>query len=412
MRALDPLPAVLTLLALPGLIAAPGALTGQQADDEATTRTYYVAAEEVTWDYGPGDRDRLYGLPFDTAMRAPGAPTPEGLRYANAVEGDYAPGNDAVIEGIGDEYRKVLYRGYTDVTFTERVERPPEWKHLGFLGPLLRAEVGDTIKVVFKNEADRPYSMHPHGVFYKKHSEGKAYRDGTPKGPEIDDAVPPGETATYVWPVPERAGPGPEDPSSVLWMYHSHVHEDEDIATGLIGPMIVTRRGMAGPDGAPKDVDREFVTLFEVVTEDDSWLFPENIRRYTDLPVDSATAQPGFGFVNDMSSINGYSYANMPVMTMREGERVRWYVFSGTNFIDIHTVHWHGQTVLMNGKRTDMIEIGPMMMAVADMRPDNPGRWLYHCHVDFHFKGGMSALFEVLPKEDGEQTASRATSDR
>jgi FtsP/CotA-like multicopper oxidase with cupredoxin domain len=44
--------------------------------------------------------------------------------------------------------------------------RPAAWTHLGILGPLLRAEVGDTIKVVFRNNAGRPYSMHPHGVFY------------------------------------------------------------------------------------------------------------------------------------------------------------------------------------------------------------------------------------------------------
>ena len=29
----------------------------------------------------------------------------------------------------------------------------------------MHAEVGDTIKVVFKNDAHIPYSMHPHGVF-------------------------------------------------------------------------------------------------------------------------------------------------------------------------------------------------------------------------------------------------------
>lgn len=389
-------------------LAAADDLAAQEADDDTETHVYYVAAERVTWDYAPSERDQVNGARFDTtAPQLPGKPTDDLHRYANAVKDNYAPGEAEGLEGIGHVYEKVLYREYTDSTFSERVERPPEWQHLGMLGPLLRAEVGDTIKVVFRNKADRPYSMHPHGVFYGKASEGKAYQDGTSGAARKDDAVPPGDTHTYVWPVPERAGPGPDDPSSVLWMYHSHVHEDEDIATGLIGPMIVTERGMAGPDGVPTDVDREFVTLFEVVSEGDSWLYTENIRRHMDLSVDSATAQPGFGLVNnEMSSINGFSYANMPTMTMHEGERVRWYVFSGTNFIDIHTVHWHGQTVLVDGKRTDMIDIEPMMMAVADMKPDNPGIWLYHCHVDFHFKGGMSAMFEVLPAEE-ERAASR-----
>jgi len=43
----------------------------------------------------------------------------------------------------------------------------------------LYGEVGDTIKTFFKNNASRPYSMHPHGVLYQKNSEGSGYNDGT-----------------------------------------------------------------------------------------------------------------------------------------------------------------------------------------------------------------------------------------
>lgn len=46
----------------------------------------------------------------------------------------------------------------------------PSW--LGFLGPVLWAEVGDVISVHLKNFATRPYTIHPHGVFYEKDSEG------------------------------------------------------------------------------------------------------------------------------------------------------------------------------------------------------------------------------------------------
>lgn len=40
-------------------------------------------------------------------------------------------------------------------------------EHLGILGPIIRAEEGDEIKVVLKNMASRSYSIHPHGVFYE-----------------------------------------------------------------------------------------------------------------------------------------------------------------------------------------------------------------------------------------------------
>ena len=69
---------------------------------------------------------------------------------------------------IGPKYQKVVYREYTSAQFTERKTRTVEEKHLGLLGPILRAEVGDTIEVTFKNMASlRKFSMHPHGLFYR-----------------------------------------------------------------------------------------------------------------------------------------------------------------------------------------------------------------------------------------------------
>ena len=74
---------------------------------------------------------------------------------------------------IGSTYIKALYREYTDDTFSELKPRISEWQHLGTLGPMIHAEVCDTIKVVFKNNsAELDYSVHPHGVFYDKDSEG------------------------------------------------------------------------------------------------------------------------------------------------------------------------------------------------------------------------------------------------
>lgn len=41
---------------------------------------------------------------------------------------------------------------YTDDTFTSKVNRSLTEAHLGFLGPVIRAEVGDEIQVLFKNK--------------------------------------------------------------------------------------------------------------------------------------------------------------------------------------------------------------------------------------------------------------------
>ena len=84
-----------------------------------------------------------------------------------------------------------------------------KWEHTGILGPVIRAEVGDLIQIVFRNNGMRPYSMHPHGVFYSKEHEGAIYNDGVPMEGKMGSAVAPGGTHTYHWEVPERAGPGP-----------------------------------------------------------------------------------------------------------------------------------------------------------------------------------------------------------
>lgn len=71
------------------------------------------------------------------------------------------------------------------------------------------------------------------------------------------DKVGPGKTVTYKWQVPDRAGPGPNDLSSVLWMYHSHVDEAADPVAGLVGGIIVTTPGNANAtDATPIDVPR------------------------------------------------------------------------------------------------------------------------------------------------------------
>jgi FtsP/CotA-like multicopper oxidase with cupredoxin domain len=345
-------------------------------------RSYYLAADEVQWTYVPSRADKALTGAADDYRKAPGA---KGTLDPNATT-----------------YTKALYREYTDSGFRTLKPRSSDWVHLGMLGPVLRAEVGDTIKVVFRNHASRPFSVHPHGVFYRKNAEGLAYLDGTTGADRLDDAVAPGGTYTYVWAVPERAGPAHGDGSSVVWTYHSHVDEGSDVNAGLLGAIIITSRGMARADGSPKDVDREFVTQFAVVDETLSPYFPANILKIYGSRKNFDSTLTSVKDFHRFFAINGYSEGNGPMLTMKEGERVRWYVLSGLNeqnVWDIHTPHWHGQTVVAAHMRTDMIMLTPMMSSIADMVPDDPGIWLFHCHMPGHYGAGMYTRFTVLARE-------------
>ena len=129
-------------------------------------------------------------------------------------------------------YKKVLYREYTDGTFTQEKVHP---HHLGLLGPIIKGEVGDTIKVHFKNKANRAFTVHSHGVFYDKGDEGAIYADHSSAEQKRDDSVEPNKSHVYTWIVNEEHAPTQADDDCVTRMYHSHVKSVKDINTGLIG---------------------------------------------------------------------------------------------------------------------------------------------------------------------------------
>ncbi|HEY6871371.1 MAG TPA: multicopper oxidase domain-containing protein [Geobacteraceae bacterium] len=416
-----------SLLAIPALLAA------CSSSDPAPTptgvvRTYYIAAEDVAWNYAPTGVNQITGEPFANLS------TPNPLRESSEQDEEFvmtrrvafdiastAIGSpnfttDSAAIQIGTTYKKSLFQEYTSASFTVKKPRDAKWEHTGFLGPIIRAEVGDTIRVVFKNKTQttRNFSMHPHGVFYTKPNEGAPYFANNSSSFTAGNSVPPGSTYTYTWQVPDRAGPGPADGPSVQWMYHSHVDETKDTYSGLVGPMIVYAPGMLRPDGSVVGIDREFVVMFTVDNENMSWHFFDNLQTYAKVTlaqIDAAIIGPppasldglllnGFNDEPNLKhSMNGYIFGNLPLetLTMHKGEHVRWYVFSMGTEVDLHTPHWHGNTVLVNGMRTDVVDLLPASMVTADMVPDNIGTWLFHCHVNDHIIAGMIERYQVLP---------------
>ena len=319
------LSALLLLLAIPPLAASAGQV-----------REYWVAAEPVEWDYAPAGNLLHPGTEFE----------PWGART---------------------RYSKYRFIGYTDGSYQTPLEQP-RWR--GILGPELRGEVGDTLKVHFRNRTELPLSMHPHGLHYDEDNDGADHRGA-------GGIVSPGASYTYTWQMDEGAGPGPTDPSSIVWLYHSHFDPVADINRGLIGTIVVTRKGMArGPDDPrPRDVDRAFTTLFLVFDEEDG-------------------AEGGL-----MHAMNGYIFGNLQGLEAVEGERVRWHLVALGSEVDLHTAHWHGETVLDHGRRTDVVELLPASMVSVDMVADNPGTWLYHCHVGDHITAGMKTRWTVKPRQ-------------
>jgi hephaestin len=339
-----------------------------------TTRVYYIAADEVDWNYAPAEIDHMTGKPYDAVA-------------------SFFVKNDT--GHIGRIYKKAIYREYTDGSFEKLKPRAREWEHLGLLGPVLRGEAGDVLKIVFKNNARFPFSMHPHGVLYEKSSDGV-------KG------IAPGDSITYSWTLDPRTAPVAGEPSSKLWLYHSHSNEGRDVAAGLVGGIIVSAKGTTKSDGTPKDVDREFVAFFYTSNENQSWYIDENIARFIADPKALKTGgspfpvfqgdrvEVGFGASNLRETINGYMFGNGPGFTMKQGERVRWYT---AGMGGSHTAHWHANTVMLDERGTDVVPLAPAEMHTVDMTADNPGTWMFHCHVEGHLAIGMYTHYMVEPAD-------------
>ncbi|MBI4985630.1 MAG: multicopper oxidase domain-containing protein [Rhodocyclales bacterium] len=325
----------------------------------AATRHYYIAAEDVIWDFAPSNRNLMH------CHDPGGCPIPDPWTASHV-------------------FNKVRYIEYSDASFIARTPQPP-W--LGVLGPIIRAEEGDTVIVRFCNKTTSPdpatgegrkLGMHPHGFRYTKDNEGAHYLGvNSHQAPGAGSAVAPGECFDYRWEADRDSAPGDGEASSKVWWYHSHLDEAANVNAGLLGPIIITKEGKARRDGSPKDVDREFVVAFMIFNELDG-------------------EEPGL-----MHAMNGYIFGNLTGLVMKNGERVRWHVLGMGNELDNHSAHWHGKTLTIGrhdaARRTDVIELMPASMVTADMKADNPGEWMFHCHVADHIDAGMITSYEILP---------------
>lgn len=91
-----------------------------------------------------------------------------------------------------------------------------------------------------------------------------------------------------------------------------------------------------------------------------------------------------------------------PLSTLDLGKT---YIFNLKNVTQYHhPIHLHGHTFTvleLDGKKldepfhTDTVLLGKNGSAKAAFVADNPGRWMYHCHVIEHMKTGLMGYIEV-----------------
>ncbi|KAM9804466.1 coagulation factor V [Neosynchiropus ocellatus] len=331
---------------------------------ESTEWTYFIAAEEVLWDYAPNPPKHI-----DKSFEA---------QYLTRTA-----------TRIGQVYKKVVYTLYKNESFTERLESKQRRSELGIVGPVIRAQVRDVIKIVFKNKASRPYSIYPHGLTIEKSDEGVKY----PAGGNHTHGVEPGETHTYFWRVIEEDRPLDGDSRCLTRMYHSAVDAPRDIASGLIGPILICKSQSLNKKNVQVRADKEQHAMFAVFDENKSWYFDENIRMFAD-PSRVNKEDPEFYKSNVMHTINGYVYESGPLLGFCYGEVVTWHVSSIGAQDYIQTATFYGHPFEVNGRTEDFLNLYPMTGETIAMNMENIGVWLVSSLNSHESTKGMRVKFQ------------------
>ena len=113
-------------------------------------------------------------------------------------------------------------------------------------GPRIEANVGDTVRVRFRNSLPQATTIHWHGL------RVPSAMDGVPR---VQTPIGPGDEFTYEFVVPD---------AGTFW-YHPHMRSDEQVERGLYGSIVV--RG----DGEPETTSDRVVVLDDVLINRSTW---------------------------------------------------------------------------------------------------------------------------------------------
>lgn len=173
-----------------------------------------------------------------------------------------------------------------------------------FLGPIIRARTGQTVRIHFVNELPESSIIHWHGMHVPEMADGHPHM-----------AIDPHETYIYNFTILDRAG---------MYWYHPHPHgrTGPQVYFGLAGLMIISddeEENLNLPSGK---YDIPLVLQDRIINEDNQFVY--------DLG-----QMPGDGMLGDEYLINGIPDFELPVST----RPYRLRILNGSN-ARIYTLAW------------------------------------------------------------------------
>lgn len=246
-------------------------------------------------------------------------------------------------------------------------------------GPLIRAYVGDIVKVTLKNNTKLKHSIHVHGFKYTIENDGAQMSPGS--------MVPPGGTFTYTFEA-TRAG---------FFPYHCHSDDGYPISVhiqqGLQGGILIEDPTKLLPAA------KEYVTILNEAYG----RLQQSIAHYCSYCAGAAKYFTINHRQYPMPQALNVATGAIENPTARVGERVRFYVLQLGN--DLHSFHIHGHPLYRRNVATlaeevvdaDVKGLFPGEGVVLETVALNPGNWMFHCHMDVHADLGMIGIFTATP---------------
>jgi manganese oxidase len=224
------------------------------------------------------------------------------------------------------------------------------WAYNGQIpGPILRASVGDKIRIVLKNELPESTSLHLHGVRVPNAMDGV--------DPYTQSPIEPGQSFSYEFTALEPA----------VGMYHSHHNAQVQVPNGLAGALLIgdwKDLGMKSASGRLPDTDGKADQEVVMVLNDSGTI----------------------GL-----SLNGKSFPATAPYTLKVGETMLVHYFNEGNLT--HPMHLHqpsGLVVAHDGAPleypfwADTLNVAPGERWTVAYTAKDAGVWAWHCHILTH----------------------------
>lgn len=238
------------------------------------------------------------------------------------------------------------------------------WTYNGMVpGPWIKLAVGDRVEVHVQNDLPMGTDIHWHGIRTPNDQDGVA--------PITQDLISSGEDFTYSF-VAERKAVG---------MYHAHHHGQMQVPNGLFAAFQI------GEVDLPRGRTISGVTI------------PEDLVIADEIPM----------VLNDAGviglSLNGKSFPATEPYAVNNGDWILVHYFN--EGLQSHPMHQHQFPQLVVAKDgipldnpyfADTVNVAPGERYSVLINPDDPGTWVWHCHILNHVERdeGMFGMVTAL----------------